>query len=225
MKKLLAIGAAFGLALSAAPASAQLGSDAAHCRPGGSGVLVNIEGFRARTGSIRVALYGADRRTLPAARAARSAKSNVRVTPGGIMSVCIAVPGPGRYAVGVRHDVDGDNASGDWSDGGGFSRNPRISLTNLRPRYENVAFDAGRGVTRPPGGAQLPLRSLDPPGRLNGQASRSSPTRARPAICRCCHGFGRFARPIRTSSTMRWRMSPRSARRCGRSPGCGPTCW
>lgn len=147
MKKLLAAGAITAFALAATPAAAQLGADAAHCRAGGNGVLVNIEGFRARTGNIRVALYGSDPSKF-LARGQTIRKVNVRVTPGGIMSVCIAVPGPGRYAVAVRHDVDGDNASGDWSDGGGFSRNPRISLTNLRPRYDNVAFQAGHGVTR-----------------------------------------------------------------------------
>jgi uncharacterized protein (DUF2141 family) len=146
MKKVLASGAALAFALAATPAAAQLGPDAAHCRAGGSGILVNIEGFRARTGNIRVALYGSDpRKFLQNGQTVR--KVDVRVTRGGIMSVCIAVPGPGRYAVGVRHDIDGNGRSG-WNDGGGFSRNPRLSLTNLRPRYDNVAIDAGRGVTR-----------------------------------------------------------------------------
>ena len=62
------------------------------------------------------------------------------------MRVCIAVPNPGTYAVAVRHDVDGDNASGDWSDGGGFSRNPRLSLLNLRPRFNDVAVNVGQGT-------------------------------------------------------------------------------
>lgn len=144
-KFLAAAGAALAFAFAATPAAAQLGADAAHCRAGGNGVLVNIEGFRARSGNIRVALYDGSNFLR---RGGTMRKVNVRVTPSGIMGVCIAVPGPGRYAVAVRHDVDGDNASGDWSDGGGFSRNPRVSLTNLRPRYENVAFQAGRGVTR-----------------------------------------------------------------------------
>ena len=34
----------------------------------------------------------------------------------------------------------------DWGDGGGFSRNPRLSLTSLRPRYQNVAVNVGQGV-------------------------------------------------------------------------------
>jgi uncharacterized protein (DUF2141 family) len=62
------------------------------------------------------------------------------------MRVCIAVPHPGRYAVAVRHDVNGDNARGDWSDGGGFSRNPRLSLLHLRPSFDDVAVTVGQGV-------------------------------------------------------------------------------
>ena len=55
------------------------------------------------------------------------------------------MPGPGRYAVAVRHDSDGNGRSG-WSDGGGFSRNPSVSLVSLRPSYDRVAFNVGRGV-------------------------------------------------------------------------------
>ena len=105
-------------------------------RPGGPGLVTSGSSGRL------------ERRVLTIENGATLRKVNVPVTRSGIMSVCIAVPGPGRYAIAVRHDVDGDNARGDWGDGGGFSRNPRITLTNLRPRYENVAIDAGRGVTR-----------------------------------------------------------------------------
>jgi len=139
---LAAAGAAFAFT---APASAQLGPDAAACRSGGQAVLVNVDGFRVRTGSIRVAIYGSD----PArflARGQTLRKINVPVTGAGPMRICVALPGPGRYAVAVRHDVNGNNRS-DWSDGGGFSRNPRVSLTSLRPNYNNVAINVGRGVT------------------------------------------------------------------------------
>lgn len=135
-------GAAFAFA---APASAQLGADAQVCRRNGQAVLVTVNGFRARTGNIRVAIYGSDPRRF-LARGQTLRKINVPVTGAGPMRICVALPGPGRYAVAVRHDVNGNNHS-DWSDGGGFSRNPRISLTNLRPNFNNVAIDVGRGVT------------------------------------------------------------------------------
>ena len=149
MFKLMATGAATaGAALAlASPASAQLGPDAAACRNGnGQAVLVTVEGFRQRTGNVRIAIYGSDPRRF-LARGQTLRKVNLPVTAAGPMRICVAVPQPGRYAVAVRHDVNGNNRSGDWSDGGGFSRNPRISLTNLRPNYNNVAINVGRGVT------------------------------------------------------------------------------
>jgi uncharacterized protein (DUF2141 family) len=138
------MGAAFAPAV---PASAQLGPDAAACRNGGgNAVLVTVDGFRQRTGNVRVAIYGSDPR-LFLARGQTLRKINVPVTRAGPMRICVALPRAGRYAVAVRHDVNGNNRSGDWSDGGGFSRNPRVTLTNLRPRYDNVAISVGRGVT------------------------------------------------------------------------------
>ena len=139
---LAASGAALALP---APAAAQLGPDAAACRGNGQAVLVTVNGFRARTGNVRVAIYGSDPRQF-LARGQTLRKINVPVTGAGPMRICVALPGPGRYAVAVRHDVNGNNHS-DWADGGGFSRNPRISLTNLRPNYNNVAINVGRGVT------------------------------------------------------------------------------
>jgi uncharacterized protein (DUF2141 family) len=139
---LAAAGAAFAFS---APATAQLGADAGVCRSGGQAVLVTVDGFRQRTGNIRVAIYGSDPSRF-LARGQTLRKINVPVTSAGPMRICVALPGPGRYAVAVRHDVNGNNHS-DWSDGGGFSRNPRVSLTNLRPNYNNVAINVGRGVT------------------------------------------------------------------------------
>lgn len=145
-----AFGLALPLALGAAPASAQLGPDAAACRSGGgatgSAILVNVNGFRERAGSIRVNVYGSNPSRF-LARGQYVRQVNVPVSGNGPMSVCVAVPGAGRYAVAVRHDSDGNGRSG-WSDGGGFSRNPSLSLLSLRPSYDAVAFNVTRGVAR-----------------------------------------------------------------------------
>jgi uncharacterized protein (DUF2141 family) len=143
-----AFGLAFPLAFAGAPAVAQLGPDAAACRSGGgatgSAILVNVNGFRERTGSVRVNVYGSDASRF-LARGQYVRQINVPVTGTGPMRICVAVPGAGRYAVAVRHDSDGNGRSG-WSDGGGFSRNPSVSLLSLRPSYDSVAFNVGRGV-------------------------------------------------------------------------------
>ena len=135
---------ALALAALATPAAAQLGADAGACRAGQPSILVNVIGLSQRTGNIRVALYGNPSTFLERGQTMRTI--NVPVTPGGPMRVCIAVPRPGRYAIAVRHDVDGDNARGDWSDGGGFSRNPRLSLLHLRPSFGDVAVNVGPSV-------------------------------------------------------------------------------
>ena len=138
--------AALALALPAAPASAALGPDAARCRSGSAhpAFLVNVSGFKDRRGSLRVQIYGGNPQDF-LARGKGLRRIDLPITPGGVMQVCVAVPRAGTYAIAVRHDADGNGQSG-WSDGGGFSRNPSVSLLSLRPSYESVAFNVGRGV-------------------------------------------------------------------------------
>ena len=129
----------------AAPAAAALGPDASACSEGRPSVLVSVSGFKVRAGRLRVQLYGSD----PASFLAKGAKLkriDLAVTPAGAMSVCVAVPHPGTYAIAVRHDVNGDNSRGDWSDGGGFSNNPSLSLFHLKPSLSQTAINVGGGV-------------------------------------------------------------------------------
>ena len=143
MIKAATIGLAGGLAALAGPGAAQaaMGPDAAACRGNRPGILVTVSGFKQRTGNVRVNVYGSDpERFLERGQYVR--QINLPVTRAGPMPICVAVPAAGRYAVAVRHDLDGNGRSG-WSDGGGFSRNPRLSLTNLRPSYDRVAFNVG----------------------------------------------------------------------------------
>ena len=145
MFKLTAKAAALGalvLAAQASPAQAILGPDAAACRGAGPALLVNVDGFKARTGRVRINVYNNASTFLQKGRYIR--QINVPVTRAGTMPICVSLPAAGRYAVAVRHDIDGDGS--DWSDGGGYSRNPRLSLTSLRPRFDNVALNVGRAV-------------------------------------------------------------------------------
>jgi uncharacterized protein (DUF2141 family) len=148
MSKLTIAGAlTAGLLLAAQPAAAQaaVGPDAAACNAGSgqTAVLVNVKGFRAATGSVRVVVYSGDpAEFLERGKSVRRVDLPVSATD---MPVCVALPGPGRYAIAVRHDQDGNGQTG-WSDGGGFSNNPRVALPNPRPRHEDVAIDVRPGV-------------------------------------------------------------------------------
>lgn len=139
--------AAAWLALAGQSAQAPLGPHADACRPGAPGpaLTVTVRGFRAPTGHIQVYLYGSD----PAAFLQRGRwlhRIELPVTSTRPMRVCLPAPSPGSYAVSVRHDVDGNRERRDANDGGGFSRNPRLSLLRLEPRLRDVAVQVRPGV-------------------------------------------------------------------------------
>lgn len=128
----------------ATAAQAALGPDAASCRSGSgdAAVLVNVSGFKARSGRVRVQIYDSSNFLVKGKRVRRI---DLPVTAS-TMPICVSLPGPSTYAVAVRHDVNGNSKSGDWSDGGGFSRNPKLSLFKLKPSFSEVAVPVGRGV-------------------------------------------------------------------------------
>jgi uncharacterized protein (DUF2141 family) len=115
----------------------------------GPAVLVDVRGFAAATGKVRVQSY-------PATRAAWLTKGEwlnrieAGAKPaGGAMRFCMPVPQPGKYGIAVRHDRDGNGKTDISRDGGGFSNNPSISIFNLgKPGVEKAAFYAGPGVTK-----------------------------------------------------------------------------
>jgi uncharacterized protein (DUF2141 family) len=145
----LATGAAV---LSCAPATAApAGPDAAQCegRATGPAMLVRVSGFKARTGSVRVQSYGGDPRHY-FDKGSYLKRIDLRVPPvGGDLDVGVPVPAPGRYAVSVRHDVNGSGSS-DRGDGGGLSGNPHMSLFDVilkrKPDPAQVQVEVGRGV-------------------------------------------------------------------------------
>ncbi|WP_037446547.1 DUF2141 domain-containing protein [Sphingobium chlorophenolicum] len=147
---LMSVGALFA----AAPAIAhgmEIGNDLERCSATAKGpaVLVDVRGFSAATGTVRVQSY-------PATKAAWLAKGewlnriDVPVkASNGEMRFCVPVPQPGKYGIAVRHDRDGNGKTDLSRDGGGFSNNPSISIFNLgKPGVEKAAFYAGPGVTK-----------------------------------------------------------------------------
>ncbi len=128
------------LAATATPAPAAiLGSDAGACLSGKPSMLVRVSGFKQASGTVKVALYEAQGCL---AKGGQLGKVVVPVNSTEPMYICIAVPGPGEYAVAVHHDING-NGEKDASDGGGYSGNPRLSILNLRPSFGKTAVHVG----------------------------------------------------------------------------------
>jgi len=133
--------AALALVAPGASAEAALGPDAAACTAGSKkpAVLVRVSGFKQTSGKVRVQIYNSSNFLVKGERVTRVDLPVSAQT----MPICVALPGPGTYAVAVRHDVNGNNKSRDWSDGGGFSRNPKLSILALKPSFSDVAFPIG----------------------------------------------------------------------------------
>jgi uncharacterized protein (DUF2141 family) len=147
---LLATGLVAGALAASVPAAAAIGPHAARCAAGEASVVVNVTGFRSRTGTVRVQLYAANPRTF-LERRQYLVRVDLPVTRSGDMPVCVPVTAAGRYAISVRHDANGNGRS-DRSDGGGFSGNPDVNLIDLalrrKPSLARVGFNVAGDPVR-----------------------------------------------------------------------------
>lgn len=136
--RLLLVAPLLAALATAAPARV-VGSDAQACLTGKPSMLVRVSGLKKPSGTVKVAVYAAHGYL---AKGGKLRKVVVPVRSTAPIDVCIAVPNAGRYAVAVHHDVNG-NGDKDPNDGGGYSGNPRLSITNLKPPFGKTAVRVG----------------------------------------------------------------------------------
>lgn len=137
------------LALPTAAEAVILGPDAATCVNGKRGVIVNVSGFKQRSGKVRVQLYAAKSSFLD--KGAWIERVDVAVPSSGTAAICVPVASSGQYVVSVRHDLNG-NGKSDMKDGGGFSGNPDVKLADLmrkrKPSLSQTSFSVGESTAR-----------------------------------------------------------------------------
>jgi len=155
----ISFAAALLLPLLPAPALAQgpvVFGDTAACRPGadGTAALITVHGFKDRNGQLRIQNYtGAADEFLASGKFLRRHDVPMPImtsvgganTPIGDMTICLTLPGPGRYVIVALHDRDTNGKLSVWSDGIGFSANPRLRLA--KPTPEETLVNFGPGVT------------------------------------------------------------------------------
>ncbi len=134
------------LGLSAPAGSAIVGPDAAVCAAGKPALLVRVNGLKQASGTLKLSVYGSDP-SVYLKKQGRVRRVKVPVHSRGPIDVCLAVPKAGRYAVAVHHDLNG-NGGRDRHDGGGYSNNPRVSITNLRPPFAQTAVSVGQSPAK-----------------------------------------------------------------------------
>ena len=121
-------------------------ADAASACASGSvqpAVRATIRGFRDGTGTLRVYLYPNDEAAFTEPRRWLQ-RIVLPIRSRAPVSVCLPAPAPGLYAVSIGHDTN-DNRRRDMDDGLGYSRNPRLSATRLKPRLRDVVVAVDQG--------------------------------------------------------------------------------
>lgn len=107
------------------------------CVPGGASpaALVTVEGFKDRSGQLRIAIYRATEAEFLAS-GKYVQRLDTPLTATGPMTVCAPVPAAGDYVVVALHDRDRNGKLGPFRDGAGFSRNPKLGLS--KPKIDSV---------------------------------------------------------------------------------------
>lgn len=118
------------------------------CPSWGTPIHVHIHGIRNAQGTMKAVLYGPDPETF----LVKGKKTDKEREPAeeGSMTLCVAAPEMGQYAVVVYHD-ENDNHKFDrnWiglpTEGFGFSNDPTLFLAP--PSFEESAFEVNEGIT------------------------------------------------------------------------------
>jgi uncharacterized protein (DUF2141 family) len=108
-------------------------------------MTVRVTGLKSGAGKVRVQAYGPGGSTfLDKGQWVR--RVDMPLNGRRSVEVCVPLPKPGQYAFVVRHDANANRKS-DWNDGGGFSRNPKLSLMG-KPSFSQTAVSVGRGPSK-----------------------------------------------------------------------------
>ncbi|QWT15836.1 DUF2141 domain-containing protein [Sphingobium xenophagum] len=144
------------LFIAAAPVSPDpsLGKAEAACRPNEAGpaLLVGITGLKDRKGLLRAEVYPDNDRDFLADDAVLiNARKTFRrvdldLPASGPVTLCLRLPGPGRYSLSVLHDRNRNLKWDKLSDGLGFGGNPRLGWS--KPKAASASVLAGAGPTR-----------------------------------------------------------------------------
>jgi uncharacterized protein (DUF2141 family) len=108
-------------------------------------MTVRVTGLKSGAGKLRVQAYGPGRSSfLNKGKWVR--RVDVPLNGRRSLEVCVPLPEAGQYAFVVRHDANANRKS-DWNDGGGFSRNPKLSLMG-KPSFGQTAVVVPNGPAR-----------------------------------------------------------------------------
>ncbi|MEL7687179.1 DUF2141 domain-containing protein [Citromicrobium bathyomarinum] len=125
----------------------RISNNLANCAPGkGPAIRVTITDIKSSTGKVRLHSYYAKKSDW--LKKGRWLKRIDIPAKAGTMTFCIPVDAPGEYALGARHDKNGNDEDDITIDGAAMSNDPPINIFNLgKPSVKKATFTVGSGVT------------------------------------------------------------------------------
>lgn len=126
------------------PANAQESTVSCEAGNTGAALLVNVENIRTEEGNLRAQVYSSNPDDF-LAKGKKLVRLDVPVTTAGEQAMCVQLPGAGKYALVIMHDKNANGKADFFSEGFGFSRNPKLGLG--APDAEEVIMEMPAGVT------------------------------------------------------------------------------
>ncbi len=111
---------------------------------GEAAVLVHVMNVRTDEGNVRVQTYGSNPEDF-LEKGKWLERIDTPLKQAGLFSVCVPVKDPGVYSVVVMHDRNANGKADFFSEGFGFSNNPKLALAP--PDGEDVLMEVPAGVT------------------------------------------------------------------------------
>ncbi|MFC3051359.1 DUF2141 domain-containing protein [Kordiimonas pumila] len=111
----------------------------------GPAVLVRVENIKDVEGNLRAQVYGPNPDDF-LEKGKKLVRVDVPVTSEGEQEVCVPFPSVGQFALVVMHDRNANGKADFFSEGFGFSNNPKLKLA--APDGEDVMFTVVEGISK-----------------------------------------------------------------------------
>lgn len=132
-----------------APTKLQMQADttspACKVEAGQAALEVTVDNLQTTEGQMRAQIYSSDPDEF-LAKGKKLVRVDVPVETLDGPVICVLLPAPGTYALVVMHDKNANGKADFFSEGFGFSNNPKLSLAP--PDGEDVMFVAEAGVSK-----------------------------------------------------------------------------
>ncbi|MBL4836952.1 MAG: DUF2141 domain-containing protein [Kordiimonadaceae bacterium] len=109
----------------------------------GTALRVDVSNIRYLEGNLRAQIYG-DNPDDFLAKGKKLFRLDVPVTNTGEQTICVPMPGTGTYALVIMHDRNKNGKADFFSEGFGFSNNPKLRFAP--PDAEDVMIKVDAGV-------------------------------------------------------------------------------